>query len=560
MGSQKTTKVVKTASGSVRGAVYPGGVASFIGIPFAEPTSGINRFALPTPRAKWGGVLNCTATSAQYCPQAGGDVGSESEDCLSLSIWTPPPLPSSLSPPLKATTTAPTLLPVLVWIFGGGFAVGSSDDWTLANLTTAGARLGMPTIIVSINYRVSGLGFAALPGLGEGNGNFGLFDQRLALLWLNDNIASFGGDTTKLAIWGQSAGGQSICFHLASHGSAGLFTRAISSSGPCILPYPSLKDAEDAGLAWASRAGCAPSPTSPSNASLLACLRNAPVASIVKAGMPRASPHDGFLYPAIDNTAAGWPGDNADLFEQGKIAKVSCMFGSVDDDLGSSFSKGIVPANVTAADYPKYLRAIAAAVGLGDGFVADLQSNYPLSRRRGSVKATLLDLVGDSNLVCTQRTTAVLAAAAMASASAAATASGPTPAQSFEYSFTYRAWQDGGEAFHASDLPFFFGDSAEFDDAASAFSPEELNVRDSMQRNLLHFVKHGRPASLGWLPVSKDSNASSGVMEFGTNSTVVRSWKQSRCALWQKQRQQTRWLGDSELQRILKNVSLTVLL
>ena len=84
----------------------------------------------------------------------------------------------------------------------------------------------------------------------------GLLDQRFALRWLNENIAAFGGDVNRLAIWGQSAGGQSICFHLASPGSAGLFTRAISSSGPCVLPYPSLAAAERDGLEWAHQAGC----------------------------------------------------------------------------------------------------------------------------------------------------------------------------------------------------------------------------------------------------------------------------------------------------------------
>ena len=298
--------------------------------------------------------------------------------------------------------------------------------------------------------------------------------------------------------------------------------------------------------------------------------------------MPRKSPHDGFLYPAIDRTQLGWPNDNAELFRQGKISMVACMFGSADDDLGSSFATGLVPKNVTAADYPKYLHAISRAVGLdsaGAGnFVAQMEANYPLSRRGGDVKATLLDLIGDSNLACPQHTTATLVADALANATGAPVPNvAGTSSASYAYSFKYRAWQQGGQAFHASDLPFFFGDSAEFDDADAAFNDAELKVRDSMQLNLLHFVKYGRPSAVDWPPFggssSRDgglhggSGSSSGngrgragggqsVMEFGTTSTVVSDWKKARCDMWAKQREQTRWLGDSELQRILRNVTV----
>lgn len=107
-------------------------------------------------------------------------------------------------------------------------------------------------IVVTSNYRLSGLGFAALPELANvtGNGNFGLLDQRLALQWVQDNIAAFGGDRSRVTIWGQSAGGQSVCFHLASPASAGLFSAAISSSGPCILPYPLVLSAQQEGVKW----------------------------------------------------------------------------------------------------------------------------------------------------------------------------------------------------------------------------------------------------------------------------------------------------------------------
>ena len=111
------TRVVKTRSGPIRGKVHGSGISSFIGVPFAASTGGANRFEAPQARTPWGDTLNCTASSATYCPQADGDAGREGEDCLSLSIWTP-----SAPPEIPSPTS--TLLPVLVWIYGGGFAEG----------------------------------------------------------------------------------------------------------------------------------------------------------------------------------------------------------------------------------------------------------------------------------------------------------------------------------------------------------------------------------------------------------------------------------------------------
>ena len=184
-------------------------------------------------------------------------------------------------------------LPVLVWIFGGGFEEGGSTDWDPVNLTTFGTSNNLPTVVVTLNYRLSGLGFAALPELANvsGNGNFGLLDQRLALEWVQRNIDRFGGDPLKVSIWGQSAGAQSVCFHLLSPGSRGLFRGAVSSSGPAILPYPTITEAEIEGSEWASRVGC----TGPPGASRLACLRRASLAAVHAAGSPRLSPRDGFL-------------------------------------------------------------------------------------------------------------------------------------------------------------------------------------------------------------------------------------------------------------------------
>jgi hypothetical protein len=164
---------------------------------------------------------------------------------------------------------------------------------------------------------------------------------------------------------------------------------------------------------------------------------------------------------------------------------------------GSSFAHGLSPMNVSNALYSKYLWAIANVVSLGSAFVAELEANYPLSRHnssssRGSaLHLTLLDIVGDSNLACTAHDTTMLLAA-----TANETVATTHPA--YAYSFTYLAKQSGYQALHASDLPFFFGDSGEFD-TADLFTAEERTLRSAMQRNLLHFVATGRPAASDWM-------------------------------------------------------------
>ena len=429
--------------------------------------------------------------------------------------------------------------------------VGSSDDWPLRNLSRASAAANMPIIIVSMNYRLGGLGFAALPELSAsaGSGNLGLLDQRLALEWVQRNIGRFGGNRDRVTIWGQSAGGQSVCFHLASPSSAGLFARAISSSGPCILPYPGLADAEAQGVTWASRVGCN-SPTG-----RLACLKNVSVAQLLNAGMPRASPHNGFLYPVIDATSTGFPADNRELFRTGRFNRVPVMIGSTDDDLGYASAHGFAPFDLAGAQLPRYLQALANAVGLGPDFVAELASNYPLSRREAPTSrdpavspafATLLDLIGDSNIACTAFDTAMFIAGAMAS---------PPPV--FKYSFVYRAPQDGREALHASDLPFLFGDPAEFDNSTPAgFSAVEAHLAGTMQRRLLRFTMAGEPGA-GWPELGPWMNGTR-VMVFSAQPNLINGWKAARCSMWRRQREATRWLGDSELTRIFKNVSEAV--
>lgn len=234
---------VATSSGSVAGLILPSGVKAWFGVPFAQPPTGLLRWQPPQP-IHWKGVWNADRKMPE-CPQVlrAHDInhyyGEEaaSEDCLYVNVWAP------------AKSSAGSRLPVIVYVYGGGFTIGSAGIATYGG--EAIAQRG--AVFVNFNYRVGVLGFLAHPELSKEqsghSGNYGLLDQSLALRWIHDNIARFGGDPSRILVMGQSAGAGSVTLQLASPLSRGLFSRAVMSSG-CnwTSSVPTLAEGERNGL------------------------------------------------------------------------------------------------------------------------------------------------------------------------------------------------------------------------------------------------------------------------------------------------------------------------
>jgi para-nitrobenzyl esterase len=254
--------MVRTVQGALVGSIE-GEVAAFRGLPYARPPIGRLRWRAPQQPQGWTGVRDARRFGP-ICPQPdpGGDAGTgiepQSEDCLSLNIWTPR---SALNPGRRR------LLPVMVWLHGGGYTGGSGS----AGLYDGGALARRGVVVVTLNYRLGRLGFFAHPGLVAHEGpNFALLDQQAALRWVRRSIRMFGGDADRVTLFGNSAGGESVLFHMTDPATAGLFSRAIVQSGLGGRRLPNMAETIDPDRARVT----------------IAALRALPVAAVLGWGQP----------------------------------------------------------------------------------------------------------------------------------------------------------------------------------------------------------------------------------------------------------------------------------
>ncbi|KAA1467555.1 alpha/beta-hydrolase [Dentipellis sp. KUC8613] len=260
----------KLSIGTFRGSSI-NGTDQWLGIPYAEPPVGSLRFKAPVPIARaFPGVQNAF-TFGNACPQPisaslGAPIG---EDCLFLNVWRPENTPEDAQ------------LPVLIWIHGGVYNTGSSSnpEFNGTGIINRSKQIGKPIVFVSINYRLNTFGFLASSHVPVSDLNAGLQDQRQAFTFVQENIARFGGDPTKVTIWGQSAGAGSVEAQIIYHSSKPLFRGAIMDSltGPFKnSPPPSTYDEPGKPFALVLNAtGCTAGPTS------FRCLQEAPFEPLV---------------------------------------------------------------------------------------------------------------------------------------------------------------------------------------------------------------------------------------------------------------------------------------
>lgn len=271
--------IVQTKSGKVRGmtitAVTGKPVDAWLGIPYAQKPIGNLRFRHPRPVEKWSGVLNTTVqpnSCVQIIDTVFGDFEGAtmwnpntplSEDCLYVNVVVPNPRPTNAA--------------VLLWIFGGGFYSGTNTlEVYDHNIIVSEENI----ILVSMQYRVASLGFLYF-GTSDVPGNAGLFDQMMAMQWIRDNIAAFGGNPNNITLFGESAGAVSVSLHLLSPLSRNLFSQAIMQSGSPTAPWALISREESLlrGLRLAEAVGC-PHDRSDLNA-VIECLRKADAKTLV---------------------------------------------------------------------------------------------------------------------------------------------------------------------------------------------------------------------------------------------------------------------------------------
>jgi para-nitrobenzyl esterase len=497
--------VVQTSQGGVKGKLV-NGVREYLGIPYAAPPVGALRWQSPQSPASWSGTRDGTAFGSR-CPQPKSAISAEStnEDCLFLNVHVPDDIGSAK-------------LPVMVWIHGGAFILGSGSDYDMSTLAQKGRA-----VVVSINYRLGVFGFFRQPELSaqRAPANFGLQDQQAALRWVRSQINRFGGDPARVTIFGESAGGASVCLHLVSPQSSGLFHRAISESGPCkLLTSDTAATAEANATAMGGTLDCAP------GAGQLACMRgkaatdvlgaSGVTGSMLKAGVHWAPMQD-------DVTVIDSPMRQV---QEGRFNRVPVIFGSNHDEGRFFVATEYHLSNLLPVSGAQFTEAINKAAAGDAAFAAQLAGVYT-SKAYGSRDKAFGALVTDELFACNVvRDVEALSRYV------------PT----YHYEFTeaktpgiidpYMALG----AFHGAELRYLFQAKLPGPTLNVPLSAAQQKLADQMVAYWGQFAATGSPNAASWpqWPAFDGSKASSlalsslGITAFGTSAFKV----DHQCGLW----------------------------
>ncbi|MFV8749961.1 carboxylesterase/lipase family protein [Nannocystaceae bacterium ST9] len=475
---------VETTAGPLVGALDEG-VARFSNIPYAAPPIGELRFAPPQPPIAWTEPRDA-GEFGEPCMQlaVSGDDPSTigSEDCLQLNVWT-------------ARACSDGDRPVLVFLHGGGNATGSAIDPLYE-----GAELVRreDVVVVTVAYRLGVLGWLATPELDAEaghSGNYGLADQLAALEWVQANIDRFGGDPSKVMLFGESAGAVDTCAVIGSPQAQGLVAGAVVQSGTCNQPGRIKLDllADE----FVANSGCA-------GPDLLACLRERPASELVF-----VSPNG---FPSVSGLAQGWgphvdgvllPSSSLDALAAGEVG-IPLVIGNNADETAKDTPPGMSEA--------EYEALIDAYFGL---LAPQVLAAYPVIDYVDPSDAWS-HLTSDVKFVCNARRSAV------------ASAQGGQP--TWRYVFTYTGYESIGNtpkyAFHGLELIYQFGNwgAVELGNFEYQPNPDDLAMRDAMMAAWTDFAASGEFVGAAYDPTTDPW--------YGFGSLGMAGYRTAQCDFW----------------------------
>lgn len=465
-------------------------MCEYLGIPYAQAPVGDLRFAAPRPADGWNGVRDSTAFGAA-CPQGGVNLAGTtdvSEDCLFINVWTP-----------TAEPTEP--LPVMVYIYGGGYTGGATNAYSGLDLARAGN-----VVVVSMNYRVGALGFFAHPDLDAEradapSGSDGIRDQQLALQWVHDNVAAFHGDANNVTIFGESAGSSSVGVHLVSPGSRGLVQRFIMESGVSTRGVangiqPKARDDAYARTAQMATDLC------PGSTDVIGCLRGLPADQIMAwAPSSTTGGATGGLGwgPVIEGPGGVLPDSPDALMEAG------------------DFNPGEIIVGTNKNEYALFQLG-GATITTIDQMRTQVQASYPDS------VDTIMALYAPSGTVDVNEAyvtmmTDVMFRCETRSFARLATSKGRSV---YVYSF------EQGTAMHSEELNYIFGPGF----FTLGFVQPVPSLQDAMRGHWYHFAQNGDPNGEGLIAWPKYDATSDQNMTFVDPPAVGSGLQKDACDFW----------------------------
>ncbi|XP_033122600.1 cholinesterase 2-like [Anneissia japonica] len=503
-------------------------IYTYLGIPYAEPPVGKDRFMPPKPRrVNRQEIINATEFGYS-CYQLIDDTfpnfsGAEmwnpktnlSEDCLTLNIWVPEKGPEK---GLKA---------VMVWIYGGGFVTGATaiDVYDGAILAASEG-----VVVVSINYRVGALGFLALNDSIPGNN--GLLDQKLALDWIYDNIQTFGGDRSKITIFGESAGAVSVGLHMLSNMSNSRFKHAIMQSGSPTTPWAILsKDvAYERGMKLAKEVNCYYRENGNKNnlTEVIKCLRDVNASHIVKNEWVAAGVYVFPFGPVVDGTFL--TDHPTELLKKGSVKSTSIMIGTNLNEASyylvyfiDKYFKKDKPSGINETQFRDIIKMeLPQANPFEIDAISFQYTDWSNAGSQEMYRDATDEWIGDYNIKCPVYNFGLDYAA-------------HDNSKVHAYYFTQRPknspWHEWMGAIHGEEIAFVFGQPLQ---DGQNFTEEEKGLSKKMMKLWATFAKSGNPTQNHYW--KKFTRAKQNYLELSVSSlnhdSTAKGPRTNKCALW----------------------------